>query len=77
MSRIINELVGAFQDEVDKRSRGGSLIWAAVYDDLAGRRGDSTPPGACRRMRCGGGVTGSWPPRFVPARVPDPRMLRG
>lgn len=40
MSRIINELVGAFQDEVDKRSRGGSPIWATVYDDLAGRRGD-------------------------------------
>lgn len=40
MSRILSELIGAFQDEVDKRSRGNDQVWLAVYDDLAGRRGD-------------------------------------
>lgn len=40
MSRIINELINAFQDEIIKRGRGNNPVWRQVYDDLAGRRGD-------------------------------------
>lgn len=40
MSNVINDLIRAYQEEVDKLSRNGNPIWGTVYDELAGRRGN-------------------------------------
>lgn len=40
MSNVINDLIGAYQDELDKLSRNGDPIWGTVWNELAGRRED-------------------------------------
>lgn len=40
MSNVINDLIAAYQAEVDKLSRRRNPVWEVIYDELAGNRGN-------------------------------------
>ena len=40
MSNVINELIAAYQDEIDRLSRKRDPVWETIYDELAGPRGN-------------------------------------